>query len=355
MIQYAPSARLAIAIVDPCCLKAYGPGDLMSSGLGGTEATVLRVAKALLPDFEVTHFQNNRESVEGSPAGKIVPLRDIFRPGSFGVYLVVNRWKLALKLRKRFPHKPIVLWLHVYPGRHNRKMGQSLKAADIGVICVSATHADALSAFLPAGDRPQIGYIYNPIADDLAPQPVARDPARLLFASSPHKGLAQVFRQFSALRSRLPQLSLYVADPGYLKWDTGPTPDGVHFLGALSHDRLIAQMRQSLCLFYPQTSFHETFGLVLAEANAVGTPVLAHWGLGANDEVLQVPGQTVDCENPEAIHAAILRFQEKPFVVKADPRFRLSSVREDWRNFLISIATGEGFNALSGKPARNTA
>tara|TARA_R110002096_G_scaffold235626_1_gene425956 strand:+ start:1060 stop:1392 length:333 start_codon:yes stop_codon:yes gene_type:complete len=108
----------------------------------------------------------------------------------------------------------------------------------------------------------------------------------LFFCSSPHKGLNQVFRQFAALRERFPKLTHEVADPGYLAWDTGKIPDGVWLRGSLSHDRRIGRMRRALCLFYPQDSFAETFGLVIAEANAVGTPFLVQRGLGANDEVV---------------------------------------------------------------------
>ncbi len=52
-------------------------------------------------------------------------------------------------------------------------------------------------------------------------------------------------------------------------------------------------IRESLCVFYPQTQRCETFGLVYAESNAVGTPVLAH-DFGAAREVLSSPDQLIN-------------------------------------------------------------
>jgi glycosyltransferase involved in cell wall biosynthesis len=48
-----------------------------------------------------------------------------------------------------------------------------------------------------------------------------------------------------------------------------------------------------LCAFCPNFEYPETFGLVLAESNAVGTPVIAH-RIGAAAEVIGDPRQLLD-------------------------------------------------------------
>ncbi|MDF1728358.1 MAG: glycosyltransferase, partial [Sulfitobacter sp.] len=263
-------------------------------------------------------------------AGRFSPLEHVFDQPQPDVFVVVNRWKVALKLRKLFPDVPIFLWLHVFPGRHNRRMGAALKKAGITLVCVSRSHANAVQAFCGPDCRPNITAIYNPIADDLRPDPTPRDTGRLLFASSPHKGLKQVFEQFAALRKTLPDMTLAVADPGYLRWETGPAPEGVVFLGSLPHSALLHQMRRSLCLFYPQTSFAETFGLVLAEANATGTPALIHAGLGANDEIVSGAEQLIDGNDAAQILARITEWRARLPRVSANAQFRLSSVQRAW-------------------------
>ncbi len=322
-----------IAIVDPCCAAGYAPQALAAGGLGGTEATVLRVAAALSANTPMHIFQKGRTDTKPSAAGRLRPLSEAFARATESTIIVINAWKVACKLRKVHPAARILLWLHGYPGRHNRPMGSALRAADIAVVCVSRTHADWLRDFL--GDTaPDITHIHNPIADHLTPDNTRRDPDRLLFASSPHKGLAQVFKQFAAAREAIPTLTLAVADPGYLAWDTGSVPDGVTFLGALPHPDLIAGMRRALCLFYPQTSFAETFGLVMAEANAVGTPVLVHRDLGANAEVVGDPAQCIDGNDLTQVVDRLRHWRVTPPVVRVNPQFRLSTVASQWADLL---------------------
>ena len=148
------------------------------------------------------------------------------------------------------------------------------------------------------------------------------------------------------------------SDPGYLRWDAGPAPDGTVLLGALPHADLIARMRRALCLFYPQTTFAETFGLVLAEANAVGTPVLVHPGLGANDEVVRGSGQAVHGRDVDAQLERILRWRADPPRVTVHPEFRLARVAERWREVLAALAatgwpTRRGRGDAPAAPARH--
>ncbi|MGK7650976.1 glycosyltransferase [Roseovarius sp. B08] len=300
---------------------------------------MLRVAKALGSRFAITHYQNGRDDRRLSEAGELRPIQDLDAAKEPATLIVINRWKVAIKLRRQHPDTPVFLWLHVYPGRHNRKMGAALKAADITVICVSNTHARELAAFLGADNAPRIRVICNPIDDALRPDDTPRNRDRLLFASSPHKGLGEVFEQFATLRDALPTLTLAVADPGYLRWDTGPVPRGVVFMGSLSHRSLIRQMRRALCLFYPQTTFAETFGLVLAEANAIGTPVVVHGELGANAEIVADADQRVDGHDPAQILARIRAWRDAPPQVTANPAFRLSKVARDWTRLLDSVPT----------------
>ena len=344
-----------IALVDPMCKTGYRPTDLAKGVLGGTEATVLRVAARLKGRVNFSHYQAGRREAEATEAGQMHPLEDAASMGRADGIIVINSWKLAVRMRKSHPGVPIHVWLHVFPGRHNRPMGRALRMADIGLICVSKSHAEQLGTFLGAGPKPQITWIYNPIADDLAPRPVSRDPNLLLFCSSPHKGLQEVFERFTRLRREMPQLRLAVADPGYLRWDAGPPPENAVFLGNLTHEALIAQMRQALCLFYAQTGFAETFGLVMAEASAVGTPVLAHRGLGANNEILNADFQgsadgVIDCTDPVAIASTIHRWQASPPSPTANPQFRLKSVARRWERLLSG-----GMQACDFHPAMQEA
>lgn len=332
----------AIAFVDPMAPKPYSgaPGEL--AGLGGTEATLVKVAEQLSLLAPVTVLQPPRSLTQmvggvgyaGFDSKKLLA-------GAPEVIVVINSWKVAVKLARRNPATRVLLWLHVFPGRHQRGAGQALKDACVEVICVSATHARWLRNFYGAA-APRIGHIHNPIADDLRPEDTPRDPNLLLFASSPHKGLSQVLDHYGALRARLPTVRLAIADPGYLAWPVPKDVPGLLWLGRQDHASLIGWMRRALCLFYPQTQFHETFGLVIAEANAVGCPAILCGGIGANDEIASDPGQCLVSADPAAIATRISALRRAdPTLPPVGPRpeFRLSNVSRRWAELLLGQKT----------------
>ncbi|SHJ25774.1 glycosyltransferase [Wenxinia saemankumensis] len=323
-----PAGQVPLAIVDTLAPHPYSDRNDSLIGLGGTEATVIAVVMAL--GIEVDVRQAARQDTDRRGPVRFAPL-DLARPlpGDPARIVVINSWKVALKLRRLHPEAEIAVWLHVFPGRHNRGMGPALAQAGIGVVCVSAALADHLVRRAGA-PTPRIDVVPNPIPDDLVPDATPRDPDLLLFASSPHKGLDQVFTAFAAARAELPDLRLAVADPGYLRWRTGPVPDGVEMLGRLEPPRLHALMRRALCLFYPQTMFAETFGLVVAEANALGCPALLHRRLGANDAVASDPSQLVDVRDPAQILERLRAWRDHPPDVAGRDEFRLSRVRLAW-------------------------
>ena len=334
-----PGGLPVVGIVDPCCPSAYhDEGSL--AGLGGTEATVLEVARALSREFRVCLYQKARTVPHRTGLLEAMPLARA-ETDRCDAIVVVNSWKVACRLRARHPETPIRLWLHVFPGRHNRRMGKALAAAGIDVVCVSRSHASAVRAFLAGEAAPGIGHVWNPVAG-LVPDGSRRDPNLLVFASAPHKGLSEVFARFADLRIRMPDLRLEVADPGYLRWDAGPVPDGATMIGTLDRTGVIARLRTALCLFYPQTTFRETFGLVMAEANAVGTPALVQAGLGANDEVAWSGGVMRDVRDVDALERTLRAWQADPPAVTGPEGFGIVDVAGAWRRRLMTMIEARG-------------
>ncbi|MFN0263979.1 glycosyltransferase [Tepidamorphus sp. 3E244] len=330
-----------VTFVDPVAPRPYSGAPGALAGLGGTESTLVRVCESLSAHMPVRVRQTARQLPVEIAGGVSYADLDLRRPlpENPDRIVVVNSLKVAPKLARLHPHARVHVWLHVFPGRHTLRLAPALKAHGVDIICVSRSQARWLECEL-GDDAPPITHVHNPIADDLAPDGTARDPNLLLFASSPHKGLAQVFERFERLKIRFPDLRLAVADPGYLDWPTGRIPEGVLPLGRLSQPDLIDWMRRALCLFYPQDHFAETFGLVIAEANAVGCAALLHRGLGANDEVASGPGQCIDTTDADAIAARIADWRAAaPATPFAEPRpeFRLSHVAAQWARLLETV------------------
>ena len=131
----------------------------------------------------------------------------------------------------------------------------------------------ATVARLPGCERLAVRRIYNPVDDGIVPDGASVDPAKLVFFSSPNKGLRFTLDAFRALRRRMPELRLCVGNPGYKSFAAREI-DGVEWLGSLPHARVLTEARSALCTFSANFVIPETFGLVFAESCAVGTPVL---------------------------------------------------------------------------------
>jgi glycosyltransferase involved in cell wall biosynthesis len=240
-----------------------------------------------------------------------------------------------------------------------------LRDLDVRIVCVSDTQRQAVEAtlrWMEADDRIRACTIYNPIDDALGPDGSPFDDRKLVFLSSPNKGLKFTLDAFRALRRRMPDLRLVVGNPGY-KEDRLDHVEGVEFLGAQPQSRMHAEMRTALCTFFPNFVIPETFGLVFAESNALGTPVLTH-DCGAAQEVIADTRQILPVTAPKRAYEGLLgacsarcravpariaaglglfddyleriqawRSGQRP-VTGPDPRFRLSAVAQRWREIL---------------------
>jgi phosphatidyl-myo-inositol alpha-mannosyltransferase len=92
--------------------------------------------------------------------------------------------------------------------------------------------------------------------------------------TEPRKGFAVMLDAFSRLGGRRPGLRLLVAGPGDPGELAEPVPAGVTFLGKVSEaDK--ARMLHSVDVYVASNTGGESFGMILTEAMAAGTPVVA--------------------------------------------------------------------------------
>lgn len=85
------------------------------------------------------------------------------------------------------------------------------------------------------------------------------------------KGLDVLLKHWPAVRDQVSDARLLVAGPG----KRGPVPEGVELVGELTEEGKREALRSADVLVAPNTH-GESFGLILTEAMAAGTPVVAH-------------------------------------------------------------------------------
>ena len=328
--------------------------------MGGTEATVTRVADAL----DALVVQHNRTESYGRYR-KPEKMLDV-------TSVVINRDSRALPVvRDLYPNARIYLWLHDQFRPGSKRAGWLATTADVlrevraTIVCVSDSQRRGVEAALRTmglDDRVSTYTIYNPIDDTLSPDDSPVDRNKLVFFSSPNKGLKFTLDAFRELHRQIPDLRLVVGNPGY-KIRKSVLIDGVEYLGPQPQTRMHEEVRTALCTFFPNFVIPETFGLVFAESNAVGTPVLTH-DCGAAVEVLGDRSQILPLTVAHRVYETLLSnvppgWRAGPARVAAsmglfdayaerigtwraggrphvgpDPRFRLTVIAEQWRELL---------------------
>lgn len=338
-----------ILFVDPANYRAYDGNTLNTEGLGGTEATIVRVATTLANHFRVVVAHNHRNEKKEGPVTYISLSDALTLSPSPEVIIMVRKYQRLPEFTERYPSAKTIVWLHTRPKRSLRKFSAYFLKHKTILIGVSHYHAGMMKEKLKGSlfertldlftRKPSVivNVIYNPIADDLAPDNTPVDANKLLFLSSPSRGLSQVLSLFEKLRSIKPSLKLYLAEPGYrireddAAYHTAHEKSGVELLGPLSHSDVIKQMRSAFCVFFPQTVLPETFGLIYAEANAVGTPVLAH-DFGSAREVLNNNAQLVNGANEKNVIDTFIKWQDgKRPSVTGKTEHHLSHITAQWK------------------------
>ena len=328
----------SILIIDYVAYKPYNFTTLATEPLGGTEASVLRLARALAKEHSVSLL--NRSAVCTESGVNFITEKTPFETPDTVIH--VRSPQSIPDMALAFPNAKHVLWLHDLGGPYlveAKLAGQSdldvLRNYDLDMVFVSNYHKQQ---FVDRGIKPfdsnfnlkgKMHVCYNIV--DARPSGRAKDPSRVLYASSPHKGLEHTLSTFRKIGHKFPDLKLRVLNPGYM--DSAAHGPNVVDLGSLPHHEVVREMEEASCLFSLNHVFPETMGLVYAEANAVGTPVLTH-SLGALPEVLTNPRQFVNTRDAAKVGEALEAILKDPPKVERNVKFDEEMVLECWRKIV---------------------
>ncbi len=347
------SAIMKILIVDSVETINYDFKYMETNSLGGTESTVLRVARELAKQHEVYLSQLNRETRNVESGITYLPCaEDAALNPAPDVVLIVRKYKMLPVYRQRYPNARLFVWVHNYQPYEILGRRHLIIKNRGTVICVSRRHRDYIDHVLNGGwswifrtlafrfARVPVTYIYNLIDPDFKPDAMPYRKDKLFFFSTANKGLDQVLINFKALLKVAPEFKLYIANntkeqlQEYKLDHELLQSDAVVLVGKVPKSEVIRHLRNSLCVFYPQNRHAETFGLVYAEANCVGTPVIAH-PFGSAEEVIENKEQLVDAEDSDAIIQKVLawRDQGRPHVACPE-HLQLPVIMQNWSDTL---------------------
>jgi glycosyltransferase involved in cell wall biosynthesis len=322
-----------ILFVDAVSPKPYDGETIGTEAVGGSEATLIRVAQALAAERYSVHVAHDKR-IRARIVNGVTYWPDLaaVKPA----VIVVQRYgKILPQLRRMFPHARLILWLHDMAPHLIVKERAMFAELGVTLVTVSDWHRQQVSVMLGEVARHvKIARIYNPVAELESGVESPVDKNKLIYFSSPNKGLDRTLDVFARVSAVEPDMRLYVANPGYYPCDKklATPPRGVIQLGPLPHAAIIKHVRESLCVFHMNDVFAETFGLVYGECQSVGTPFLTH-DLGAVSEISSDQSQLVDVRDSDAVIERVMRWRNggaRPHV-RLKPDFRLSAVAASWK------------------------
>ncbi len=271
-----------------------------------------------------------------------------------GLDLVHAHWAYEFALAAIASGLPHVITCHDVPRNVLRYMPNAYRLVRYFMarrVMATARTLTAVSPYLRdaiAGSaRVPINVIPNPLPPDVMKQrPSQRivDPrhprlAMVLNGWGPLKNPQSALIAFSLLRRRVPdaELSLFGYDyePGASaqRWaDARGVAAGVTFVGSLPHAQLMQALGRADVLVHP--SLEETFGMAVAEAMALGVPVIGGSRSGAVPWVIGGGGLLADVTSPQAIYEVMLELLLEPAVYE---RCREAAVERSWG--LCSVET----------------
>ncbi|MCX7546130.1 glycosyltransferase [Marinicella gelatinilytica] len=324
--------------------KSYDFDNLSQQAIGGTESSLLRLAAILAAQqHHIMVYQQARQQASKQRNIHFIGPNQIDESQHVDVIVVLRKDQQLKQWQHCFPKARTLLWLHTYKKWEfvfKRLFKHTHQSVIIGNSKTHAQHLEqqlhehTLGRFLSAigvATLP-VKYGYNPVPKPHVKTATERDPNKLIFLSAPNKGLTEVLSHFQKVKAAMPDMQLYIANPGYRDQIDIQQP-GVHILGALPQAELWQHVAESLCVFYPQTTFAETFGLIYAEANALETPVLAH-DIGAAREILHPENPLIDCHNTELVIKTLQQWQEKLPAVKYREIFANATIYQQWSELL---------------------
>jgi len=323
-----------VVFLDISSNKYYDRTTLEKEALGGSEASVVRTAEGL-----------------GSLGLKVAVIESrcsYFEPlvGQFCYFIhaddapgITCRHYVQIRCNNHpeiFKGARKYMWLHDVCKPQDQEAINSLINNNIKVIGVSRWHRNNILECYPGFEN--VSYIYNPVQDELYQdpnKPVEYDRNMMVWPASPHKGLKHALTLFKRVQESNPKMQLAIFNPGYKELDgiALSIMPGVMVYGPNPCKSVWQVVRNSLCVFYP-TEWKETFGLVAAEANAIGTPLITS-PLAALKEVVSSEVQFANSDDEVVAKAIDWSKNGRPLTVGQDD-FKFSEVLLKWVRLLAN-------------------
>lgn len=350
--SYRPQRRKGrVSFYAGACWEPWSPASIKTTGLGGSETALVRVAARLAREgWQTTVYSGAEPGFYGGVSFRPAHAWD---PTDDPDLLVVSR--LPHVFDNPIGAKATALWCHdhSYPGALTEQ-----RAAKIGhIITLSTWQRDRFARLYPYTE-PKLTIIRNGITltdpvdrEDRYPDAEREFPLRqprCIYSSSADRGLDVMLELWPRIRAQVPNAELHVfygwdvfdrvaiTNPGLFAYKAkvmglvetaGGEEGGVFMRGRVGQPELAVEMMNARVWTYP-TAFLETSCIGAMEARAAGLPIVTS-GLGALKETVGPFGNLLSwAEDEDAPHNATSDEYRTEFV---ETTAQLLSSEDAWR------------------------
>lgn len=344
-----------ILFVDAKASEQYDYEYLKKHSIGGIEQTILKTAQELAKKHKVYIAQLNREKPYEENNVSYIDHKTSLDSSKVkpDIIIILRKYRLLKDYSKIYPTAKFFVWAHNFQHYDILARRHWIIKTKAKVICISKCHRDYIDnifngvwswifrVFKFSFKNVPVTHIYYAVDPDFTPDAeIPVDSNKLLFFSTPDKGLKMTLKHFKEVLKYAPDFKLYIAGaPREVieKHDLDKDilhSDSVEILGRLTKEEIIRHLRDSFCVFYPQNVHPETFGRVYIESNCIGTPMLAH-PYGSMMEVVDNEEQFVNAGDSKEVVEKLLDWKKngrpKVFCKK---EFQLENIVQRWNDIL---------------------
>jgi glycosyltransferase involved in cell wall biosynthesis/2-polyprenyl-3-methyl-5-hydroxy-6-metoxy-1,4-benzoquinol methylase len=278
----------------------FSGDELEKRGVGGAEGAIISLAKSLAKAFNVIVFcycpePGLYDGVKYLDIGDT----DFMRKFTTDLLIVVRNTRVIPDLKKAFNIDKLCLWTHDIPESPvYRDLPEAMQHIDKIIVLSDWQKNAIIKQFQNINFKDDIWFkTRNGVNTEYYQDTVQRNPFKMIYSSTPFRGLDVLLEVFPLIKNFVPQAELHIfssmkvygdntpeAEEWKALYDKASHMEGVTYHGTVTRKELAKEMKSSAVLAYPN-HYPETFCITAIEAVTSGTPIVTS-NLAALSEVV---------------------------------------------------------------------